>query len=365
MDGLLKNGKNLFITTPYPIYVYTSNTQGVNLIEYFAIIRMKTSASSGKRIEFRGDEMFAPFWEKNKGALEYKAIFDEVVGKPLFYIQQTQVVVGAYIKVQRGHIILLPYFNPQANNPSDLQSALDGYIDSILTLDKELHKSPEEFELPEWSKSYVLPHEYEQKGDLLQLEEELNSIRRRVDEKKRLLFELEKQKILFTGTGRALELQVKKVFEDLGFTVAEGAPGRDDLILHYEDKVAVVEVKGIKKSAAENHARQLEQWVSEYYLTNSGVKAKGILITNAFKDTPLTDRKEAPFPPQMLPYSEAREHCLMTGLQLLGLYLDCRDNDEKKRTMIEHIFATNGIFSDYTDWTSYITDENSSGDTLP
>jgi len=105
--------------------------------------------------------------------------------------------------------------------------------------------------------------------------------------------------------------------------------------------------------------------VSEYYLENNEVKAKGILVVNAFKDTPLKDRKEAPFPDQMLPYAQTREHCLMTGLQLLGLYLNCRDNDEKKHIMIERIFATNGIFSEYQDWASFISDENDSGNTLP
>jgi hypothetical protein len=98
---------------------------------------------------------------------------------------------------------------------------LSDYIESLIALDKELRKSPEEFELPEWSKSYILPHEYEQKGNLLQIEEELNLLRRRIDEQKRLINEIERNKVLFTGKGRILELQVKKVLEDLGITVRE------------------------------------------------------------------------------------------------------------------------------------------------
>ncbi len=362
---MLESGKNLFIYTPYPIFIYTTNAQTVNLLDYFTVLSVKTSSASGKRIEFRGDEMFVPFWEQNKDILDYKAVFDEVAGKPLFYIQGSQFVVGSYIKVKKGHIIFLPTINPHANNPSDVEKVLRDYLQSIIALDKALQKSSEEFELPEWSKNYVLPHEYKYKGDLLQLEEELNMLRRRVDEQKRLITEIERNKILFTGKGKVLELQVKKIFEELGFTVTEGEPGRDDLVLQYYDKIAVVEVKGVdRKSAAESHARQLEQWVSEYYLDNNGVKAKGILIVNAFKDTPLTDRKEAPFPDQMLPYAQAREHCLMTGLQLLGLYLDCQeyldcqDDDEKKRKMIDLMFGTNGIFSEYQNWTNFIANEN-------
>jgi hypothetical protein len=359
MNDMLDNGKSLFVYTPYPMHIYTTATQTVNILEYFTLLRVKTSSASGKRIEFRGDEIFCSFWEQNKDILEYKAVFKEIAGKPLFYIQGLQVVVGSYIKVKNGHIIFLPTINPHASNPNDVQKVLSDYIESIIALDKDLRKNPEEFDLPEWSKSYILPHEYEQIGNLLQLEEELNTLRRRVDEQKRLINELERNKILFTGKGRVLELLVKKVFEDLGITVTEGAPGKSDLILQFDDKIAVVEVKGVdRKSAAESHARQLEQWVSEYYLESNEVKAKGILIVNAFKDTPLKDRREAPFPDQMLPYAQAREHCLMTGMQLLGLYLDCKEDDEKKRQMIDLMFATNGIFSEYQDWTNFIADES-------
>ena len=133
----------------------------------------------------------------------------------------------------------------------------------------------------------------------------------------------------------------------------EGEIGRDDLIIKYNEKIAVIEVKGVSKSAAEKHVTQLEKWVSEYHLKNE-IKAKGILVINAFKDVPLSERKEKPFPDQMLPYSQKREHCLITGLQLLGLYLDCVNNLSKKEKMINLLFETNGIFKEYEDWENFL-----------
>jgi len=56
----------------------------------------------------------------------------------------------------------------------------------------------------------------------------------------------------------------------------------------------------------------------------------------------------------MRPYSEAREHCLITGLQLLCLYLDCKEDEEKKARMIHLLFNTKGVFSEYQDWTQFI-----------
>jgi hypothetical protein len=108
MNIMLDNGKNLSIYTPYPIFIYDPNAQVINLLDNFTVLRVKTSSSSGKRVEFRGDEIFAPFWEKNKNILEYQTVFDEVVGNPLFYIQGRQFVVGSYIKVKNGHISFLP-----------------------------------------------------------------------------------------------------------------------------------------------------------------------------------------------------------------------------------------------------------------
>jgi len=109
------------------------------------------------------------------------------------------------------------------------------------------------------------------------------------------------------------------------------------------DRIAVVEVKGIIGSAAEKHAAQLEKWVSEYY-ASSGKKPKGILVVNAFRNIPLQNRDETVFPDQMLPYCEHREHCLLTGLQLLGLYLACVDEPSEADDIINNIFETKGVF---------------------
>jgi len=169
-----------------------------------------------------------------------------------------------------------------------------------------------------------------------------------------LLDELGKNKLLFASYGDSLEVEVRRVFEELGFTVMEVLPDRDDLILQYNDRIAVVEIKGVlRKSAAERHAAQLEKWVSSYF-SDKGIRPKGILVANPYCEVPLIDRKEDAFPSQMRPYSEAREHCLITGLQLLCLYLDCKEDEEKKARMIHLLFNTKGVFSEYQDWTQFI-----------
>jgi hypothetical protein len=100
----------------------------------------------------------------------------------------------------------------------------------------------------------------------------------------------------------------------------------------------------------------LEKWVSEYFSTY-GVQPKGILIVNPFKDVPLKDRTESPFPDQMIGYSQRREHCLITTLQLLGIYFDILQNPAKKDELIKTIFATQGIYTEYQSWSEFIVQQ--------
>jgi hypothetical protein len=91
---------------------------------------------------------------------------------------------------------------------------------------------------------------------------------KKINKQKEFIAKIEENKILFTGTGGALEVQIRKVISELGFSVEKGSIGRADLIANYNDKVAVIEIKGVTKSAAEKNAAQLEKSVSEYFEAN-------------------------------------------------------------------------------------------------
>lgn len=363
---LLKMGRSVVIITPKPELIFVDSGRSVtsgtgrnartttyvdelNLLDYLPV-QVETVMATGKSIDFRGGEPFAAFWNANKKYLIYRSYFQNIVGTPIFFIKGTDKVVGTYQSIDNGNLLFIPDFEA---SDEEYDEASSRFIDSLVSLIGELRKSTGEFDLPAWSTAYVLPQEDEQKMILANLESELSNVLAKISKQKEEILKLEEFKILFTGSGRALEVQTKKVFEELGFTVSEGAPGRDDLILRYGEKVAVVEVKGVSKSAAEKHAAQLEKWVSEFYSTE-GVKPKGILLVNAFKDTPLLERTESVFPNQMIKYSTSREHCLISGIQLLGLFMDILYNNGNKEEIIDKIFSTDGIFPDYHDWSTVL-----------
>lgn len=362
---MLKLGRSIIVYTPYDTICYvdtgkrdysgtgknartTRIVEDVNLLSILPT-KIKMVKASGANIEFRGDESFAAFWKQNSKYLSFDAYFKENIGKPLFFIKGTDKAVGSYMNIDNGNLLIIPGFIDDGDDDKKEYE----FFKSLQKLVNEIKKSTGDFELPSWSKEYILPDEVKQKENIKKYENELKNLNNKISKQKKLIAKLEEHKILFTGDGKALEVQVGKVFNELGFQVSEGLPGRDDLILKFEDRVAVVEVKGVSKSAAEKHAAQLEKWVSNYYMLHE-VEAKGILVINAYKNIPLKERTEDAYPNQMINYSEKRNHCLMTGIQLLNMYLYCTKNPERTKEVVNRIFDMSGLFTEFNDWTTFL-----------
>jgi hypothetical protein len=198
--------------------------------------------------------------------------------------------------------------------------------------------------------------EMESKRSIAAIVEEMDKLEKKKQEEDALLDALVRNKLLFTVTGTVLEVQVQQLLEKLGFEILESEPGRVDLIVKYGDQPAVLEIKGVGGSSAEKYAAQLEKWVSTYNVDNE-VKPKGILVMNAFKDEELLNRNQDVFPHQMLAFSVQREHCLITTLQLLGLYFEILRSPEKKDELIFSLYNTIGVYKGYEDWTQFISTE--------
>jgi hypothetical protein len=177
------------------------------------------------------------------------------------------------------------------------------------------------------------------------LKAEKSLLDERIAEQETLISDYEKLKHLFSGDGKDLEYAVENVFREIGFEVVEQKEkNRDDFIIRFENRTAVVEVKGVTKSASEKQAAQLEKWAMTFKESNDG-EVKGILIVNTFKLTELEKRIEEDFPAQMLRFSKARGHCLITGVKLLGLYVDLKAGLLTGSQVAEILFDTVGPVS--------------------
>ena len=79
----------------------------------------------------------------------------------------------------------------------------------------------------------------------------------------------------------------------------------------------------------------------------TGIKPKGVLLVNAFRNKPLRERTELVFPKQMLDYSISREHCLISSVQFLCLFIECKKNKKSKDKIIQEFLNTTGVYSKY------------------
>ena len=77
--------------------------------------------------------------------------------------------------------------------------------------------------------------------------------------KKLALYGHQAWKALVTDTGISFETAVARAFGELGLSVAKRARNRADLIVTGGPRTAVLEAKGLSKSAGEGDAAQLEK----------------------------------------------------------------------------------------------------------
>jgi hypothetical protein len=149
---------------------------------------------------------------------------------------------------------------------------------------------------------------------------------------------------LVTASGATLETLAHEAFAALGFTLETPQGGRADSVLRLGKRAAVVEIKGQKGSAKEQDAAQLYKWVAAFYADHSE-HAKGLLLVNAFNETPLSKRTRAAFPKQMLKFAADQQgFCLVTGEQLLALWLKVEAAPGTRKALAESLLDCTGIY---------------------
>ncbi len=327
---------------------------------------------SGEEMRLVASGPFSSFWRAAGDQFYFAAYFKKPVGSTLLTMAGTDRPVGALVQAHGGTVLLLPqlgYFLPSAEDiaagedaddydekyeaaQAEIDQRYNGqFVDSLIELHKELSGTADG-SLPEWTEGYQLPGEPGAIAKAIGAQEKLAVAQRELEKAQAELVALQRHKLLVTGTGQALETQVHDALVELGCTVEEGEPRRTDRIVRWRDKTAVMEIKGLTKSAKESNAAQLEKWVSEY-IEEHETAPKAILAVNAWRELPLSDRKEPAFPPQMLRYSAGREHCLAETSQILAAALTCKTK-AAKTAFLNTLFDTSGVLEGYG-WETVLT----------
>ena len=228
---------------------------------------------------------------------------------------------------------------PETNNRDEV------FLDAVFKLEEKLAENIEG-KLPDWAESFLILNEDDIKENISNTEQKLEKLQEELESQKNELKSIQEYKYLLTASGKTLESIVKRVLQEIGFTLFEAEENRTDVIAKYKDRDVVFEIKGVKHSAAEKNAAQLEKWVSEFISVNNKIP-KAVLIVNGYYELPITERNEPIFPNQMLKFSKGREHCLLSAYQLLKLFIEIKQHPEKSEDLINELLNTVGIYDKY------------------
>jgi len=332
------------LPVPQKALIVLNQTQiSVDFDFFTPIPKIEVILESGNKINVVPNTVFTDFIEKHKDTFVYRSFFNKNHGTLIAETPLTKKVLGFYT----DDCIFIP--KVKELNTQQAQSFLKDLIEAA----KRVRLSNQPNPLPDWAFDFFLPKEKILNSEIKSAEDQIIALTHKVERLNSESQSYQLKKRLFTATGNDLENEVEAIFKELGLEVLEADRNRDDLIIKFKDKVAVVEIKGVNGSAAEKNAAQLEKWTANYF-EKTGISPKGILIVNTFREMELSNRNQPSFPDQMLKYSTQREHCLITAVQLLGLYYEAVSNPTIKEELIESLFSTVGVYVGFQDWQSFI-----------
>lgn len=303
----------------------------------------------GRKIEINLNTQFTNLFQRNVNEFEYLVGFTSHPGTSIGSAKSKNISVGFYTK----DFVFLPA------PTEDSRIEEEEFFTELYQICRSIRKGDEVTIVPEWTNEYLLPGEKDEKDKLSRIEVEIQQLMQEKAASEARLSSYLPMKQLWCATGTTLENSTKIAFEELGFTLLSTVPDRDDIIMTIEDQTIIVEVKGVTKSAGEKNAAQLEKWLSTY-LAEKEIKAKGILLVNAFREFPLVDRKQDAFPAQMIPYATQRNQCLLTTVQLSSILLYCRENTDEKSKIVQELLTTVGVYNKFDKWDHYIQQEKES-----
>lgn len=357
-------GRTLIVIASPPQQVRLYMPATADLLTAIPSSKSRFTSATGTRIDFMASSPIGDVLRKYRDRVHYSAVITDPPGVPYARIQGTDRIVGSIQRFDSGgHLILTPCIDLQAprddeadDEPGDdeiwVPEAEQFQADLLATVEQLGGSS--NVSRPPWADGYITREQTRLRADVVRRQKQVEKAHTELAQAQQKKESAELKNQLFLGTGRTLELEVRKVLELLGGEVTEPIPGRDDWKVSFPEGRVVCEVKGVSRSAAEKHAAQLEKWVASDY-DETGQLPKGLLVVNTWRDVPLTDRTGADFPDQMIPYSKSRGHCLISGLQLFVILADIEANPERAAHWRNLIMTTSGVMTDCNDWRSVLS----------
>jgi len=186
--------------------------------------------------------------------------------------------------------------------------------------------------------------------------------------------EIERLKGLISGTDGEAEHAVRYVLRALGAKVSSEIPRRAESLVLWKNSLVALEVKGLTGSSAESWLRQTNVWREEAMRAvefkrgslevdaDVGLYAQafdeigldvteswpdecfGLLVSVTHRLKPFHERStsDLDYPPKMVDKLNTSRVVAVTGVQLLCLYLECKDSPTKAAELLDELLSGQG-----------------------
>ena len=157
--------------------------------------------------------------------------------------------------------------------------------------------------------------------------------------------ELEKFKKLLYASGVELEEIFAECLSRCGGKVLPAKYSQEEFVLEYKNGLSLVECKGIGKSVALTHWRQLLDYIVKFE-EEEGRRGKGILFGNAWRDLPPGDRgKEETviFPDNVIERATANDMALISSVDFFHVFCRLIAGEVTGEAILDRITTAVGV----------------------
>jgi hypothetical protein len=202
-------------------------------------------------------------------------------------------------------------------------------------------KSPE----PDWAQGIEMPGISELAQQVEETRLKIHRETEKVQELEVKTAEIYSYRRLLFATGSELEIIVKKSLERLGATVLPSKYSQEEYILEFEGQEFLMEVKGVAKSIALSHIRQLNDYLLKYQ-EDTGKECKGILFANAWRNVPPEMRGQEDtqvFPDNVIRRAEQWGISLIPSTDFFNVFIKALENPQLAKGILEKITSASGV----------------------
>jgi|GEM_PF-1833617 len=341
------NGQVIIIADIKPIIYYSfqyfDKKKEVNLLKIFTSSEVNFNIKMVAGEKFINNSILGELFAKAKSGFEF--VFSNLDNKVkiLSTTVKTKESISFLTKILNGKLLVLNKidFDHEVRKRPDFFLWFIDHANTIFGLLSDDLQSIIE-ESPSWLKDHTFKEEEKLKIVSVSLKKQMDELENRILINSESIYNYNVFKSVLYTSGKHLEIGVGKCLEKL--TIKHFFPSgfETDLVINDGEVLIAIEIKGVSGSASLRNSRQLEDWVNRISEKYDREDVKGLLIINSYNNIPVKERNEINFPPNVIEFSRARKHCLMTTITLLKLISDFDDKIINKNDILELIQNTQG-----------------------